>query len=362
VNIDCSLKRLLVLVSLLSLCSGGEISAQQVNIDTIKNAWRERQNLLKSGRFTWTETRVEKKGWKGQSEGQLDPPSDLEYKRECVFLVDGDKWFYECSAPSARVGELTAIVQESKTSFNGVLSKTLYGPVKGRRVHQCEVLHTGPKHDDLELFPMTLGFRQPNKLLDFLPGLSVTSQEGVMEGHRCVILERGNDIDGKFVLWVDPAEGFLPRRYLFVQGNSALWQVDIDYSSATPAEGRWFPSRWSITVRGHDKSLQWVTAGKLLQHVINQPLAADQFEIDIPPGSIVYQDVDPKQYIQLANGSIQPFTDDDLVTMNYDDLVAKAKQRGLRRFLLIGVLAGVVLLVAVFLIRKIRNSRRMRAN
>jgi hypothetical protein len=358
-----SVRSLVLAILLTAICSERAFSAPQVTFSAIKIAWQERNDLVKQGQFVWTETRVEKAGWKngGQAfDGKMLPPTDLKYTRECRLLLDGNKWAYKYSPPPDQTESLkTILLEEYRESFNGDVFKKLSAPTGNLPHHQGEALHGSQKLQNLYMMPFIWAFRLPNKLLEYqIPAeMEVTNQEGVVEGHRCLILQDGDAIDGKNVLWVDPVEGYLIRKYIFIQEDTAIVQVDISYSSTIAAEGKWVPSQWEIILRRHNKALQVAVLGKVRERVINQSIDSREFNIDFPDGTVVYQDKDPGQYIQLAPNSIRPFTNDDAIKMDYEELLANNHPPNRRRFVLYGGLAVIALAISVFFLRKFRRSR-----
>lgn len=181
--------------------------------------------------------------------------------------------------------------------FNGRTVFTLFGDsVRGYPV-ACE----GPGTIDWSesvLFPIALAFR-PLVGLFAEADLVVTSDVEPIAGHNCVVMYHR---DGK--LWIDASRDYVPLRYCFTRRGVTYGKCDIAFSHHDQAG--WVPTAWSHCRFDRDGTVVMRAEVKVSQCSINEPIAADVFQLVYPPTTRVRDRVTGNRYIVSADGTRRP--------------------------------------------------------
>jgi hypothetical protein len=317
--------------------------------------------------LVWTETRSEAKGWKSIASGPgapPDPPVAIDYTLSCRIFLDGDKWYYGFDKASDKPQNLQGeVLLDYQAAFNGETFRQLSGPTgPKRRFPQGDVRHKAPSFSDVYFLPALWFFRLPSKPFehDFPNTMSLARTEGIVENHRCVIVQQGNEVEGRNSYWIDPENDCVIRRYQFIQDEVVIIQIDISYSDTQRADIKLVPRQWSIVIRNNKGGPQVTAEAQVDTCSIGEAVSGSHFEVPFPDGTVVYQDQEPKQYIIQAGGTILPFTDAEIATMDYDALMRSYPQKSYRLIIII-ILLGACALGGLLLVYKGLHYFRSRA-
>ena len=104
-------------------------------------------------------------------------------------------------------------------------------------------------------------------------------------------------------VWVDPDKDFLPVRYTLGIPNSLHSEVEIAY--ARDETFGWVPQSW--TSRQYDSKGKMFASdeAKVLKYSLNKPLADADFELDLPPDTVIYDRTSGDAYIVHRGGQRQ---------------------------------------------------------
>jgi hypothetical protein len=281
-----------------------------VSLEAVVKAWQERQDRVRSGVFTWTETRMVTRGsisammtLRGNPKGNTIPAEDLSFDVPVNLSMDGEKLRHEYEGERQWSEEKDALVPISYASaYDGSAGKFLYprGTEIGNWPQATIRAEKGlPDAKDAELRPILMNFRGLIAEVRYLDvgKLALTGRRADIEGASCVELQRVSSKSGlDNQLWVDPARDFVVVRYSTSLVGKSVYQITVQYLK--DASGVWVPTSWVIInhppVQG--ESL-FTTRAAVKDYKLNVPLDSTQFDLAFPPGTRVSDEKSKLEYI-----------------------------------------------------------------
>jgi len=306
-----------------ALVAPSAVTAQsEASIDTIRKAWKARQDRVRSFEFTWVEKRTEAKGWKKQPGGKAlnpngltQPEEDLVYEEATRFLVDGDKWLYRFTTKMLQPAESKGVDAplERVRLFDGRTHKE-FEQRRGSPPYPQGTLANPkerPEHSLLNVAPLVWTFRLLDETVrDFdLREMRVAKGRGVVDGRDCVILEPREATSGTMTVWVDPARDWSVVRHTLAVPKNVSLQFDVSYAH-DDKEKLWIPSTWKYAVTSPDGSLQVSASGRVEKYAINPRIDPAEFQWDFPLGTWVDEYPD-RSFIQRESGGRRYITKDE---------------------------------------------------
>jgi hypothetical protein len=127
-------------------------------------------------------------------------------------------------------------------------------------------------------------------------------------GHRCAVFEQhltGFDDDVGFRIWLARDMEYSPIACDHMAGQRGIvFQVRMQYEPSAVAG--WRLSSW--TIAGRTSSSQYTVT----QAVFNRPTTDADFEIALPPGTSVYDEIEGREYTVAGDGAPADQADEDL--------------------------------------------------
>jgi hypothetical protein len=302
-----ALPALTLSAALLTLSAGPTLAneAEEVSITVIEKAWKERQDRVKSGVFTWTETRFQTKGslsalmgQRGNPKGKVIPPTDFSFEVPSQLSVDGEKLRYEYEDRQWSEDKDDFVPSAYVSAFNGDAGKFLYpnGLTTGRPPQAgIRPERHLPFADSAELRPLLTAFRGliPGMRYIDIQEMAIPGRRAVIDGVSCIELELQPNR-----LWVDPTRDFVVSRFTLGEGKPT-YQITVRYDRDT--SGVWVPDSWEIINYPPGGSLM-TTQAKMKEYKINPSLNPKEFDLEFPPGTMVIDTRSNRNYIVNEQG------------------------------------------------------------
>lgn len=342
--------------TLFVLVAAGESRGQSV--DDIKQAWQRRQDGIRTMRVTWSEVRTQPKGYFDMLEGRLDakepkPPTDLRLPGRGTVTFDDQNFRLEVQRRKWSTKHSKVMDSEEVIAYRGDKNTALTTKSTIIDHPDAEIEKRRRPGDVMEFtyWPITCFARGLNpKFMPFDIDLyEPTGGTPSVDGRRCVELAhktRANN--SRQVVLLDPGREFLLVRYYVVADDQVTTRLDVKYDP-DPRTG-WLPRSWDYAVStptGLRIESKQVTVEAC---DVGADLAADTFDLRLPPGTRVYDAYDggAKQYVIRDDGNSGPAVSDaDRPT--YDRLTDLARREGRWSGSVVAtVIAGAALVLAVF--------------
>ncbi|HLJ92934.1 MAG TPA: hypothetical protein VKU02_07055 [Gemmataceae bacterium] len=344
-------------------------SAAEENVQgKVVAAWRARERDCAAFKIKWKETQTFVKGSLTNSKtakhpkGQVLPPETMEAVAHFVLCVDGEK-MKEISDAMEVTQTMDMKRQEETAAFNGEINKS-FRPAQIQEYPQGfigdEKYITGLNVYNLR--PVLVPFR-PFRYqswgyfseADLLKNYA-TIRSAIIDAHRCIVLrETGMSRPNYKELWLDPEREYIPlREVMFARGKPYL---QIDWEEYRREALIWVPVAWKIQELngGIMKSVR----GTVVECTINQPIPAEEFEIEFPSGTWVIDRRSkdrygtPSHYILKDSGK-RMISAEELNSKTYQQL--NAEQRFTTRWTLaVAASAAALLVIALVLYRRNRH-------
>ena len=265
----------------------------------VLQAWRKRQDSIKSFRFAWTEQQSHPQGWlpnpRYPEREWLSIPGltgDRGYSVSKSLSVDGSKMRYAFEIDRKEEPDGVRVISpQGENRGLGVRRHysyvSLFDGQKGEmRLSSLTdspppVIHQSASNVDaqnLDTRAIMMAFRPLDPVMGhLLIDRAVTN--GMRTFYRdksTFLLEERHDPSGwKTILWIEPERDFLVSRYVVTFEQK--WNIDMDIDYVQDARWGWVPSGWRVTERLADGSRRLVVEAKVSSHSINQPIGAEEF-------------------------------------------------------------------------------------
>ncbi len=109
--------------------------------------------------------------------------------------------------------------------------------------------------------------------------------------------------DFRETLYLDCERDFVVLRRTTAFRDELRWQGDVSYK--VDAEIGWIPNAWEYVFRaGEDRHVQESGRCRLINYELNVEMADDEFDIEFPPSTRVFDDTKEKliQYVVMEDG------------------------------------------------------------
>jgi beta-lactamase regulating signal transducer with metallopeptidase domain/thiol-disulfide isomerase/thioredoxin len=250
---------------------GPQQQNDRATLDAIAAAWARRQAKFSSFKFSW----------KRRSPELITSTHTLSVDGErfaTAFLNTDRKPFR--FPTGTKTGEFgypadLRLVFDGSTTTDLLISdsRKLVTIASGLREHDVEGLGNRTLLDALRLLDSHFFGIDLSKF-------RVAQGGGKIGDAQCVLIEIETKPGHRDFYWLDPARDYLLlREHSTVNGQDSM-RIDFSYRS-DPRFG-WVPTGWKFAFAGHNGVTDTVT-----DYTINQPLAASEFQIEIPKGAEV---------------------------------------------------------------------------
>ena len=251
--------------------------------DALRQAWRRRQDAVKTARFEW-QGDCQMRPW--SSEAPLVP-----IQLPGVFMLDGNK----CRYSTRQINLQDKVADRTEggylSTFDGRRSMSLTDGKVG--VQSVGIIHAPQAYDDIRnihllavtlcLRPLDPSFHGGVQLSDF----DVVSRNETIDNRPCVLLrQRSGASEGGIVhlLYVDPAREYVVLRWAEQVNGQLSAQIDITYASDRTIG--WVPSAWSLVLMSSGVITERAT-DSVNEYALNEPLSDKLFAINFPAGTYV---------------------------------------------------------------------------
>lgn len=313
--------------------STGRVGAQEITVDDVVRMWSERQSMAETAEFRWRETvarPVNQLGLRGvrlphpdgtnEVDGQRVPLNQaLTVEEHEVILRLGDGLNIRAeSIPVANLDESVDSLTHpglSVSAFNGKRN-VYYTAAVGPNDH-----HRGIEFD-ADIYDEIVNFHLRAVLLCYRPllvarssfshvggsivqnqtTLRIVNRDAVLNGHRCLILESAPNGATTNRYWVDVARNGLILRHVEVAAGRTT--LDLTVSYADSEQHGWVPTAWHANFRDGNSKVD----ARVVDFAINEPIAADDFQVVYPTGTVIFDRDQGKQWRILADGTREPVT------------------------------------------------------
>ena len=279
------------LATLVALPGGGRASAVEITVETISDTWRKWQDHVITAKFVWAQrTTVAKEAFALRNDAGEDLPIKLPLRETtlggfCTLVLDGDKWRYESESPIVNSTRDGFIVQKQTTVSKGGIAKVYMAP--GAYDYPLGNI-TETKPTDVPRVsisrPPFLIFRSLSNGF-FNPGdyIVKSDAEGLAKSRLVVLHERQQS--PRWSLCADPDRDCVITHYALSVASKELVTADLTYIQS--AEHGWVPKAWRIVELDRQGRMCQTTTAVVKEWQINTPIAAEEFELTFPVGTVV---------------------------------------------------------------------------
>jgi hypothetical protein len=263
-------------------------------------AWQQRQGIIKSFRFNWTEQQVHPKGWianpRFPERERFAIPTlliDRKYTVSKSLAVDSSKMRYAFEIDRGEEpdgvevfsskGDNKGLGVKRKYSylsvFNGHICKVSFTSLTGIPPPTIRYLSANPDAQNLDDRVILMAFRPLDSTLgDLLIERAVTNEHRTYyKGKSTFLLEERHDPSGwKMLLWIEPERDFLISRIMVSFEQKRLVDIDVEYLK--DERWGWIPNRWTVTEMLQDGSRRLVSEATVSSYSINEPIKSQEFQ------------------------------------------------------------------------------------
>ncbi|MCA9108762.1 MAG: M48 family metalloprotease, partial [Planctomycetaceae bacterium] len=260
----------------------------------IYEAFKRREEQVRSLRFEWKQTIVEDRGTESEED-------DITCPQDCSLSIDGEKAAYAYSGlrmlrqdDDENAFELRPERKQVRMSyqdrFDGLTDRSLYvypdsdrGPVAiSRPASMCSSINVSYN------LPIIYTYRLMNPSMGNVDWTDVEVSPDTVEvdGRSCIVFKTvqryENGLDWVQRWFVDPARDYVLVRYTSGRkGRPFNIEVDINYA-ADPEHG-WVPSRWKNREELGDGQFETITV-EVTKYELNPKIPDKEFTIEFPEG------------------------------------------------------------------------------
>jgi hypothetical protein len=292
-----------------------EASGQSpVRVEEVLQAAKRRQEQARSARFSWTAQVTDTRGSRSLPQGHLNPegkiipPKDATYDMTLSLSFDGERIRFASDNYTWSEAKQMMVPCPYVSVFNGKdVSKTLRTPASPRVEWPQGEVQRETRHGETKVWslaPVLMTFRPLTQAMSMysLPEMSATGRTAQIGGRTCqeLRLQRPGG-GGSYSAWVDPGRDFLIARHSYEFRGKTLVRLDVRYRQQ-PGAG-WVPEEWNEVYMDDEGKLRTSVKSKLLEATINPELPPEEFEVTFPPGTLVLDFVEHREYLVRADGS-----------------------------------------------------------
>lgn len=366
-------------------------------LSAVTRAWTDRGKLIRSARFTWRQDDLATGRWSSyQVTWPSGPDATSADGRDESLLLSGDKfryeadrWYYrtdrefsgfngspadpafyfpldEAAHKPVRSGFLDALHARFLARDTHVRSPRRFTRIFDGRTFR-EVLaagsipHTeaaiyagsgGQWPEDLTYRPVLLSIRPLSPLSATIdPADCVLADDDVLvNGFQCWHLREKTDQDIVRHYWIDPRRDFVIVRQIEEHGAVPAAQLDIRYAEHETCG--WLPTGWTVMIMKGSADVEdypgrqevpCFLAATVTSAIVNEPVLAEEFSLEILPGTIVNDNVSNRCALALPDGGLQDLSPDDLLAIRQSSMASSWQRVSLQTWVM---LIAVVLFAA----------------
>jgi hypothetical protein len=320
-------------------------------LDDITQAWQAREQRIRAASAEWTETvfhprgsliRTAQLGRRGDS-AELFPPEDFTATVRCRLLVDGVQSRFEREGNLWSYDRAEFVPRTFVSVFGSREQGQYYSEVPGKHGAVAFVNRSekSPHAHDLSAFPASFAARpvEPKLRRPRADRWRLEPLEAEALGRSCAVLVHeqarynGSSAPGTYLvqLWLDPERDFALVQFEEGEDGHVYFHLELEHERHT--SGEWLPVRWKTlhfrAVEPFDLTQQTSVAGG--SWTLEEPIAANAFQVPRPPRTWVRGEAEGLQYIVRADGSRRRILAEELArgATHWDLLETDEGQAGL---------------------------------
>jgi hypothetical protein len=332
-------------------------------MDQIHAAWKSRQGRTKSARFEWKEVDFIPQGMmarplrsqdEGTGEPAVVPPDDTTMESTHSIDLSGEMLRYCHKGFEWGVEEGRPVEGSYVATFDGHVARSLFGVARVWGGQQAPVgfIEKEAQHTDYNnyhLMPVLLLYRgcDPKTGGRNLGDYAVSGKTGIIEGRRCVLVEKSHPSSFVETFWLDADRDFIVLR---VVDSMPGGQQTTDISYRKDGAYGFVPTTWrhveigcpSGVVFGH-------TSGTETKCEVNGAIVPGEFDCEFPVGTVVKDLRAGTTFITLAGVKQRMVTNDEINRgASYDEMLAtESGQAGIKSRS--GLVRPIAVVVSLFL-------------
>ncbi len=321
-------------ILVLSVASFGNLAAQEEKdtVNKVIQAWRNRQERVRSGHFVMEESRTFAEGTLTakansfrsrllepgvQAEARNGPFRDTTVEVQSILSFEGDRMRYTIKGPQWAPEREEFLESTYLSVFDGSLGKTFYSDSADEKLFPLGFIDVktdrNPDAKTCYLYALFMNYRPFHPTMgQFSSQGWTTAGKGVVDGKDCLIVENVGSSWTKSC-WVDPARDYIILRYTnrTTRGGKDVSKLDISYIN--DKKNGWIPSRWKAVLLFPERgTLDESSTTTVSSYTINPSFEPSEFQIDFPVGTFVRHYQEPDQYLVDKNGGKRIVTQEEL--------------------------------------------------
>jgi hypothetical protein len=259
---------------------------QESVVENIFSAWEKRQERIDTAAFHFTDN------YTFIPTGRTKP---VTVRQSESLFIDASKISFRITAPEGNGfvspeyhGAFDGVTarawtQLSSHSSGSILSKNRSGDIN-KFVLKPLLWWLRPTRADIGQLIMTDFVAEPPEVID---------------GHRCLVIRSKFNRPEGSKFWIDPNRGYVILRWI-VQPKGNL-RLDIRYEEST--EHGWIPTSWKGNwVNEESGAVVSYNEVRVDRYVLNEPIEADEFIVQFPNGTHVWDEATNARYITGSAG------------------------------------------------------------
>jgi hypothetical protein len=269
-------------------------------LKAVFDAWARRQEQTRSAKFEWTMEASEVYDFpfpeEHSREGTPKRGDMVRFQKTASMRLDGDKVDYRVRIPD---GSRLSMAPFHRSASDGTVSQE-YNESGDSSIHSSGIIRPKPHAFDTNsvynrpilltyrpLHPTILGLRRDQ--------YRIAAVSGTIDGHSCIVVEETGDGPIRKSYWVDPKREYIVLRYASkVEGKDRTRQ-DIQYEQR--GDYGWVPVYWKTVALRESGRFDESTECRVTNCSVNEPLAAAEFQITFPAGTMVLDEVHGREYL-----------------------------------------------------------------
>lgn len=296
----------------------------------IIEAWKQREEQVRTAKFVWKETRTQAKGYVSDTLGRLAkkpgqtiPPEDTTFTVPAELLLQDSNFRFTFGDSQWSTGEDvklvkqdTVAVQSQKNNLTVMPDRTNFGTWPIATIYGQPV---NPYRAEVTLRPFWTTFRGITSALYAVELTEYTVQPQMvrLNGVECLALLRQASPNRTERLWVAPSRGYALIRQAEFEGTQIRFQLTVNYRTEN---GVWCPDRWEIINLDTAGKLKYTVKGEMSSVELNPTVTPADFEVALPPGCAVNDIKSKQQYIILPTEVKRHLANED-AGKSYEELV-----------------------------------------
>lgn len=240
---------------------------------------------------------------------------DGEYR----LLVDGDRMRFDQSKREPALEDPDQLVpQILLAAFDGKITTSAIPKSAGR--YPRAYIQPGNQTRGFEFvgsLPIVVALRGA----EWLAPYDVTAMSSELNGRRMVRLDLHDPHRRGYAVWCDPEKDYHAVRIERHSDSRVRSRYEISYERDERSRAL-VPEKWEISSFNGDGAATRSRTSQVTKYAIGEPIPAEEFEISIPEGAYVRDDVAGEEYIVLKNGEHRIVTPTEQeIGLSYEELM-----------------------------------------